>query len=292
MRHRPLALLLVLGLAACGSAPSKASTGTSRGRAASPVPAGPRPSAADVADTRPVDVSKLSREDLREFQGAWRLFVTHDPSWEDARERWLERGGAAPFLLSENLFRYFWSASRYGKTDEVWRVGENARRVGEPAVAYFAKALVTDKWPLKEPVTIEVFNPDNIAKPLTKTFTHYDMDDQTRQDAARVLATIGESSVPLLTSATVRQSSLRSARVYGSYALGAIGSDAAIAALARTLDEEPEWQVRGAAAKALGFALSRNPKAKAPLEQALQDSDRFVREKAKEALEGKTRLEF
>ena len=66
------------------------------------------------------------------------------------------------------------------------------REVGEPAVALWVKALVTDRWPLSKPVTTKVFNPDKPKEPIEKTFTHYDIDDMTRQHAAYVLATIGE----------------------------------------------------------------------------------------------------
>ena len=52
------------------------------------------------------------------------------------------------------------------------------------------------------------------------------------------------------------------------------------------------WQDRGAAAKGLGFALRKNPSARPLLQQALSDRDDFVRRKAQEGLDGKTRIEF
>lgn len=278
---RPQVVLLVLLFAAgCSSGGSRA------------------PGAADpnkpppVADGRTVRASDHTAQDMAWFRQAWARFVAEDPTWESDRTRWLAKGGAAPYMLSENLFRYFWSSSKARRRDRITRVSGEVKFIGEPAVAYFTKALVTDRWPLKEPLTVEVFNPDNPKEPLKKTFTHYDIDDVTRQHAAYVLAAIGEPAVPMLTSSRVLGSSVASARRYGAYALGAIGSDAAVQALGRMLRTAVDWQDRGAAAKGLGFALRKNPAARPLLEQALSDPDDFVRRKAQEGLDGKTRIEF
>jgi hypothetical protein len=245
-----------------------------------------------VADKRHVAASELSEADIRELQQAWQLFVAKDPRWPTARDRWLERGGAAPYMLSENLFRYFWSASRYNKRAEITRVAYEAKVVGEPAVAYFTKPLVTDRWPLKEPMTVKVPNPDNLKRPITKTFTHYDIDDMTRQHAAQVLAAIGAPAIPTLTSPAVMNSPIDSAPTYAAYALGAIASDAAVQALGRMVRSGRTWRDRGAAAKGLGFALRTNPNARPHLEAARNDPDKFVRKKAEEGLQGKTKIEF
>lgn len=245
-----------------------------------------------ATDDRITDTSDFSQGDRKEFREAWVLFVRHDDRWPAARDRWLGKGGAAPYILAENLFRYFWSASRVNRRDEIARVSEEAARVGEPATAYFAKALVTDRWPLSKPVTVEVFNPDNINKPIVKTFRHYDIDDMTRQHAAYVLATIGSPAVPVLSSPRVLNCDLPSARRLAAYALGAIATDEAVAALGRILRTQGDWQGRGAAAKGLGFALRKNPAARPLLEAALEDPDEFVRRKAKEGLEGRTKIEF
>lgn len=245
-----------------------------------------------VADGRQVKASELSRDDVRELELAWQLFVAKDPRWPAARDQWLARGGAAPYMLSENLFRYFWSASRFNKRAEITRVAYEAKVVGEPAVAYFTKPLVTDLWPLKKPVTVKVPNPDNLKKPITKTFSHYDIDDMTRQHAAQVLAGIGEPAVPTLTSSAVMNSPIDSAPTYAAYALGAIGSDSAVRALGRMVRSGRTWRDRGAAAKGLGLALRKNPNAKPHLEAARNDPDKFVRKKAEEALQGKTTVEF
>ena len=201
-------------------------------------------------------------------------------------------GRRAPYVLAENLFRYFWSASKFHKGEEVARVGDEAARVGEPAVGYFARVLVLEHWPLKEPVTIEQFNPDRPAQPLKRTYDHFDIDDVTRQDAAKVLARIGAPAVKTLASPAVLNAESLSVRTCGAYALGRIASDDAVAALAGMLSTSAEWKDRGTAAKALGFALRTNAAARAPLERALGDADPFVRRKAREGLDGKTRLEF
>ncbi len=239
-----------------------------------------------------VRASKMTPEEEARFRRAWSLFLTKDPRWPSERDAWLSYGGAAPYVLSENLFRYFWSASRLGKRAEVTRVAYEAAHVGEPAVAYFAEPLVTARWPLKEPLTVDVFNPDNPNKPLHKTFTYFEIDDIARQQAAQVLAAIGAPAVPTLASRAVLSSAVPGARTYAAYALGAIATDDAVAALGRMVREGATWQDRGAAAKGLGFAIHKNEAARAPLEAARQDPDPFVRRKAEEALEGKTKIEF
>jgi len=271
---------LVLGTAAC-----------SGGGARPPQPSDPaRP--APGANRRDVGASPSTQQDVEWYRQAWSRFVAEDPTWPSDRTRWLAKGDAAATLLSENLFRYFWRASKGRRRDLIGRVSNEAKFIGAPAVPYFTKALVTDRWPLKEPLTVEVFNPDNPNQPVKKTFTHYDIDDVTRQHAAYVLASIGEPAVPTLASSSVLGSPVSSSRRYGAYALGAIGNDQAVQALGRMLRSSADWQDRGAAAKGLGFALRRNPAARPLLEQALRDADDFVRRKAKEGLEGKTRIEF
>ena len=277
-----LVLLLLLPLLAAGC-----SSGGPRAPGATVAAQAP-----PVADTRPIRASEHSAQDMEWFRQAWGRFVKNDPTWPSDRTRWLARGGAAPYILSENLFRYFWSSSKARRRDRINRVSNEVKFIGEPAVAYFAKVLVTDRWQLKEPLTVEVFNPDNPNKPIKKTFTHYDIDDITRQHATYVLAAIGEPAVPMLSSARVLSSSVPSARRYGAYALGAIGSDAAIEALGRMVRTASSWQDRGAAAKGLGLALRKNPAARPLLEQALSDRDDFVRRTARQGLDGKTKIEF
>ena len=240
---------------------------------------------------RKIEASQLTEEELAEFRRGWKYFLNDDPRWARARKDWLDRGGAAPYLLAENLFRYFWSASTLMKKDEVLRVGREAAHVGEPAVGYFADLLLLERWPLREPKTSPVFDPET-GKSKTITVTHLEIDDVSRQNAALVLAGIGAPAVPTLSSAAVLERGPTSSRTYAAYALGRIGDDASVAALARMVSHAPEWKDRGAAAKALGFALPRNPAARAPLEAALKDPDKFVRKKAQDALDGKSTLEF
>ena len=247
--------------------------------------------AARSGPDREIPAGALSEEELAEFRRGWRFFLDRDPRWIRARTDWLARGGAAPYVLAENLFRYFWSASTLSKKDEVLRVGREAAYVGEPAVGYFADLLVLSKWPLREAKTTQVFDPET-GKPKSTTITHLEIDDVSRQNAALVLAAIGSPAVPALTSKAVTEAPSASSRTYGAYALGKIGDDAAVAALAGMLAGGGDWKQRAAAAKALGFALPKNPAARAPLEAALKDSDAFVRKKAQDALDGKGTLEF
>ena len=231
------------------------------------------------------NVGRITREEFAEFNAAWTLFVHRDRGWKAARDAWLARGGAAPYVLAENLLRYFWSATAWGKREDIYRIADSARAAGEPAVGYFANVLVLDEWPLKEPVTVQVQGGE------AKTVRVWKNDDVTRQHLAIVLAGIGAPAVPRLSSAPVLRGPSVAARRYAMYALGSIGSDAAVDALGGMLTA-PDWQDRASAAKSLGFSLKRNPRAKPLLEGAAADPDPFVRKKVEEALSGKGKSEF
>ncbi|HVG93800.1 MAG TPA: HEAT repeat domain-containing protein, partial [Planctomycetota bacterium] len=232
-------------------------------------------------------VGKLTPADWKEFNRAWALFVRRDGAWPEARDRWLARGGPAPFVLAENLVRYFLSASAHGERTDLNRVAVNARVTGEPAAAYFANLLAIDTWPLKKPARVR--QSDGSVKEVTAWVN----DDVTRQHAALVLAAIGEPAVPSLTAPDVLRSRVPGTRRYAMYALGRIGSDGAVDALAALLST-PDWQDRGAAAKGLGLALTyrKNERARPALERASRDPDEFVRTKAQEGLSGRVKWEF
>ena len=262
--------------------------GPGAGPAARPSPPVARstgPSRAVFAGTR--EVGRLTKEDFEEFNRAWVLFVRKDRAWPEARERWLARGGAAPYVLSENLLRYFVSATAYGDRRDLNWIAVSAQKAGEPAVAYFADLLVLDKRPLAEPVVVK----DSDGHP--RTLTDWQNDDVTRQQLAYVLAAIGPPAVPRLVTPPFLHAQSPSARRYIMYALGRIGTDEAVDAVA-TMLSEPEWQDRGSAAKALGLAIvfTKSERARPPLQRALSDPDEFVRKKAREGLDGKTKSEF
>lgn len=262
-----------------------------------PAPALPLPPAAPIGEVRTpegvplfvenVEVGRLTRDDWRQFNEAWLLFVRKDKAWEPARDAWLARGGAAPYVLAENLLRYFISATAYGTRQEIARIAVNAKVVGAPAVGYFANFLVLESWPLKEPVKIRG------SDGTVRTLSEWRNDDVTRQQLAIILSAIGPAAVSRLASAPFLRAPQPSARRYVMYALGRIGDDPSIAALG-TMQGSADWQDRGSAAKALGFALNlrKNQNARPYLERAMADPDGFVRKKAEEALSGKTKSEF
>jgi len=264
--------------------------------AAPPAPAPVLPpaplTAVPVAGSTPIyvddrEVGRLTQADFDEFNRAWRLFVTKDRLWPPARDAWVARGGAAPFVLAENLFRYFLSATAWGQRGDIYRIAEAARAAGEAAVGYFGNLLIRDTWPLKEPVSVRQ------SDGTVKVIREWTNDDVTRQHLTIILASIGGPAVARLSSDPYLHAPLPSARHYVLAALGRIGTDPAVDAVASMLASS-EWQDRGYAAKALGFSLNfkKNARARAPLERALADPDEFVRKKAKEGLDGKTRSEF
>lgn len=259
---------------------------------APPVSRGPSRAPSYPANSAPVvvndrEVGRLTPEDFEEFNRAWVLFVKKDRAWPIARDAWLAHGGAAPYVLSENLLRYFMSATVYGKREDLNRIAVSAQKAGEPAVGYFAGLLRLDTIPLQKPIVRQ----DSAGK--EKTLTEWHNDDVTRQQLAYVIAAIGPPAVPLLTTPAYLHADSPSARRYVMYALGRIGSDAAVDAVAQALSS-PDWQERGSAAKALGLAIAftKSERARSHLQRVKSDPDPFVRRKAEEALAGKTKGEF
>lgn len=277
--------LCVLVLSACaGGAGPQAG-----GPAAPPEPERP---AARLGAGRSVDVAALAPEEMDEMARAWRLFVEDDPRWPAAREQWVAKGPAARQVLAENLFRYFWSASRLMRKDGVLRVGKEVAFVPDEGTLLFGELLALERWPLREATRTLVFDPDNASRPGVATYTHLGIDDMTRQYAAMVLAVAGPASVPVLARPEILGGPRPVARTQAYYALGTIGNEAAVAVLQRELEAARDWQQRGAAVKALGFALPRNPAVRPLVERCLADPDPFVRRKAEEALTGRTRWEM
>lgn len=282
------ALVLALAFACLPPLGCSSGQGNSGGRAARGQP--PRRSGPRVGDDREVKVSDLSTADRRQIAEAWQQFLTRSPLWKINLRIIADRGGAGPYMLSENLFRHFFTASIYSQPQEVDRVARSAAVIGEPAVAYFTKPLVTDLVPLGKPVVAEVPDPNDPQCRIKKTFHHFQIDDLTRRDAARVLVAIGAPAVPGLASATSLREARPSGRRYAAFALGKIATDEAVAALDRMLRAAGDWQDRAAAVQALGAASRKNATARAPLERALQDPDTFVRKKADQALAGRSKL--
>jgi hypothetical protein len=288
MKHHGLLLILCLGLVFGGCAGDESTSSGRKTQADSPAD----PDRISLGDQRKVSVGELSAADRNEIARAWQQFVSGSPIWRVSLKSIVSRGGAGPYVLSENLFRHFFTASIHSKKSEIKRVAWSAAIIGEPAAAYFAKPLVEDLVPLGKAVIAEVPDPNDPKARIKKTFHHFQIDDFTRRDAARVLVAIGEPAVPTLASPELLQRARPSGRRYAAHALGKIGSDAAVAALERHLDTAPDWQDRAAAVQGLGAALRKNSRVRVILERAAQDPDRFVRKQADEALAGKTKLPF
>lgn len=266
------------------------SSGASKGRATQAAQADPN--RIHVGDDRKVAVSQLSAGERAEIERAWSQFLAGSPLWRISLTSIVERGGAGSYVLAENLFRHFFQASIHSKPREVDRVARSAAFIGEPAAAYFAQPLVENLVPLGKEVVALVPDPNDPKRRIRKTFKHFQIDDFTRRDAARVLIAIGEPAVPVLSSPQLLRQARPSGRRYAAFALGRIGSDEAVAALVRHYKSTDDWQDRAAAVKALGAALEKNPAARAGLEEAMRDKDRFVREQADRALAGRTKLPF
>lgn len=286
-RTVPLVLLALAALPLAGCSSGSGGQPEVRQGARAPRATGPR-----LGDDREIKVSDLSAADRRQIAQAWQQFLARSPLWRISLRIIVDQGGAGPYVLSENLFRHFFTASIYSQPQEIDRVARSAAVIGEPAAAYFAKPLVTDLVPLGKPVVAEVPDPNDPQSRVKKTFHHFQIDDLTRRDAARVLVAIGAPAVPTLSSSALLREARPSGRRYAAFALGRIATNEAVAALARMLRDAGDWQDRAAAVQALGAALARNAAARVPLEQALRDPDPFVSKKAEEALAGQAKLPF
>lgn len=232
-------------------------------------------------------VGTINDRDLADLRRDWRLFLRKDRAWPEARDRWLARGGPFPYVIAENLLRYFLSASAYGDRRDLSWIAVSAKKIGEPSVGYFGSLLILDQRPLQQAVRLK--GKDGTVK-LVQTWIN---DDVTRQQLAMILAYVGEPAVATLSSDAYLRGSSSNARRYVMYALGRIGSDRAVDALAPMLGAG-DWQDRATAAKSLGVALAagRNERARAPLLRAANDPDAFVRKKVEEALAGRSKLDF
>lgn len=280
--RRGLALALCVLLGACQGTPGEGAASDS---------GSPEAAASDAAGRATVDMGtpepvQLGADDRQIFADAWRHFLSKSPLWPSRRRLWLSRGEAAEQVLAENLFRYFWAMSFRGHAGEVARVADEARHVGAAAVPWFGRPLLMNSMPLREPLKVKVEDPDDPRKSTFQTIDHLDMDDTTRRDAATVLAAIGEPAVPLLARPDVLRTGRPGTRRQAARALGRIGGDQAVDALVGVLVAGADWTDRAAVVEGLGQALP-HPRARAALEQALRDSDPFVRRKAEEALAGK-----
>lgn len=280
-------LLLAALATACSGTPA-----TSGGAGAATKPAAD-PDRIRLGDRRRVAVSEMTAADRQEIERAWGQFLAKSPLWRISLHSIVERGGAGPYLLSENLFRHFFTASIYSQKSEIARVAQSAAQIGEPAAAYFAKPLVEDLVPLGKEVIAEVPDPNDPERRIKKSFRHFQIDDLTRRDAALVLVAIGEPAVPTLASPALLRDARPSGRRYAAFALGKIGSDAAVSALTGLYREAADWQDRASAVQALGAALETNPGARPILEEAMErDRDAFVRKQAERSLSGRAKLPF
>ncbi len=232
-------------------------------------------------------VGTIGERDLADLRRDWRLFLRKDRAWPEARDRWLARGGSYPYVIAENLLRYFLSASAFGDRRDLSWIAVSAKKIGEPSVGYFGSLLILDQRPLAEPVRLK--GKDGTVK-LVQTWIN---DDVTRQQLSMILAYVGEPAVATLASDAYLRGSSSNARRYVMYALGRIASDRAVDALAPMLSAA-DWQDRATAAKSLGVALAvgRNERARAPLLRAVRDPDAFVRKKVEEALAGRSKLDY
>jgi len=200
----------------------------------------------------------------------WRLYQKDDPGWPDARERWLDGPPAERQLLLDNLLIELMADDSAGRGSGTSFRSARARReltwFGSEAVA----ALVQGMTDLGARDKVDVVVLDRLASALVELRT---------VDALAKLAQPDAGGKPAV-----------KRRLSAVKALAQLDEDAATEALVARLKEDPEWQVRGAAAEALRKRPTA-PGVRRALHDALADGDGFVRAQGVRALADARSLE-
>lgn len=153
-----------------------------------------------------------------------------------------------------------------------------------PDAAALALESLTDTEPFVRKMAAQQlgsFHGDDVARGLAER-TGGDEDDRVRRQAAVALASVGGEIARQALSAclTDPMADVRKACVEG---IARLGSGGDVETLVRLLSEDPEWEVRVQAARALGLSGDRT--AIPALEAATEDVHEYVRGAAAHALE-------
>jgi hypothetical protein len=221
--------------------------------------ASPLGCAGDAVDT----TGGGQRRSNDELSKEWRLYQKDDPGWPDARKRWLDGSPTERHLLLDNLLIELMADDSAGRGSGTGFRSARARReltwFGSEAVA----ALVQGMTDLGARDKVDVVVLERLASALVEL------------RAADALAKLAQPD-PAGKPAVKR-------RLAAVKALAQLEDEVATAALLARLEDDPDWQVRGAAAEALRKRVSE-PGVRRALHDAVADPDGFVRAQGVKAL--------
>ncbi len=198
-----------------------------------------------------------------ELAARWRLYLTNDAAWPDAREAWFSGPRDERELLLDNL------------TIELLR--DDAAGRGVATASRSARARRELQWFGGEAVPLLVEGMKGLA--LRERIDHVALD---RLALALVELHAAAELAALVTDAKAAETSV-ALRLAGIRALAPADEPAVVEALTAALRSDPAWEVRGAAAEALRRRAANGP-ARAALVAAFADSDGYVRAQAVRAL--------
>ncbi len=263
------ALVMALALAASGCSSDGASSGDPDARSASgdaqtQVTA---PSEADgTARTFDPATRDFMMEGLRQFSGG-------DPAWPATRRRWLSMGRRESDFLVGAMFAALLAAQRVNAPDLVQRARHELVLIGEPYIEFLAGILATGT------VATIYDRIEEKEKPIR-------VDDDTRREAAEVLALIGGPAAAA-TARSLDRAETKSGRRFALQALGNMGDRGgrvAGDALARWAHDD-DWVLRVEAVH--GLRSFSDAATRVALETALRDDEKLVRENAVRGLMGR-----
>lgn len=227
---RPLLVFFVSALAGCASPESP-----------SPSPAAARKPAAPAKSAPSANTETL--------RGYWALYKKDDPQWPEARAEWLAMGEGDAWILVENLLAEIVRASDQGDARALSRARSEMAAVSGPAVPFLVEALE---------------HGDNV----------------TRRHCSDALVAIGPKSVPALLSRLPSYGA--AAKRAAAAVLGSIGDPSSVPGLAALARDDADWAVRAESVAALG-AFFPATDAEAAIARTLEsDPDAFVRRRAAE----------
>jgi HEAT repeat protein len=210
-------------------------------------------------------------ESTNEFmENGLRQFSAGDARWPETRQRWLAMGKRESDFLVSAMFAGLLAAQRANAPDLVQRARHELVLIGEPSVDFLAGILGTG--------TV-----DTIYDEIEQKEKPIRVDDDTRREAAEILALIGGPAAPA-TAGVVGSAETKSGRRFALQALGNMGDRggrAAADALVRW-SRADDWVLRVEAVN--GMRHFSDAGTRAGLEEALGDDERLVREKAVDGL--------
>ena len=258
-----ISLVLAIAAAVSGCA-SDGSSGRSSGGGSTIQSDVDRPSVDDgTAGTFDASTNEFMVNGLKQFSKG-------DPAWTATRARWLAMGPRESDFLVSAMFAGLLAAQRVNAPELVQKARHELVLIGAPSVEFLAGILATGT------VATVYDQIEEKEKPIQ-------VDDDTRREAAEVLALIGGPAAGATARASDRAET-KSGQRFALQALGNMGDRGgrpAADALIRW-SRAADWVLRVEAVHGLrGFSDAATRSA---LEASLRDDERLVREKAVAAL--------